>query len=204
MKSLKYLSLSVPLLLVVALPAALAADDTAEKLGETPWYPLKTNMVWTYKIGDQKFKIKADKEEKGDKMTTMKVIMLDESGKQLSWENIQITKDGVYRVSFEGHKAEPPVKILALPPKDGEKWEVSSTIDKEKLSGTFKMGEDKELKIGDKKYETFYTESDNLDANGMKVKFKTYFAKDVGMVKQEITLGSQTVVIELEKYEESK
>ena len=66
------------------------------------------------------------------------------------------------------------------------------------------MGEAKGVKVPSGEYDTFFTESDDLDANGMKVKFKTYFAKGVGMVKQEITIGSQVVVIELEKYEEGK
>jgi hypothetical protein len=206
MKSLKYLALSVPFVLVALLPAALGADDKPEKMEDTPWYPLKANSVWSYKLGDNtKFKLKAEKEEKFENKTpSVRVVMLGEGDKQMSFEHIQVTKDGVYRLGFEGNKAEPPVKFLELPPKDGDKWEVKSTIGKEKLSGTFKMGEAKGVKVPAGEYDTFYTESDDLDANGMKVKFKTYFAKGVGMVKQEITIGSQVVVIELEKYEEGK
>jgi hypothetical protein len=66
------------------------------------------------------------------------------------------------------------------------------------------MGEEKDVKVGDKKYDTWYTECEDLDANGMKGKFKTYFAKGIGMVKQEISVGGQDVTIELEKYEEAK
>jgi hypothetical protein len=128
--------------------------------------------------------------------------MLSDDGKQtLSFENIQVTKDGVYRLAFEGNKADPPVKFLALPPKDGDSWKVDSKIGKETLKGTFKMGKADKLKVGDKEYDTVYTESDDLDANGMKVTFKTYFAKGVGMVKQEIKIGQQEVVIELVNFE---
>jgi len=46
--------------------------------------------------------------------------------------------------------------------------------------------------------------SDNLDANGQKISFKYYFAKDVGMIKQTIKIQTQEVVIELEKFDAGK
>ncbi len=130
--------------------------------------------------------------------------MLGDGDKEQSYENITVKKDGVYRLSFESNKAEPPVKFLTLPPKDGESWKIDSKIGKETLKGTFKIGEDKKVKVPAGEYETIYTTSDDLDANGMKVTFKTYFAKKVGMVKQVIKIGPQEVVIELEKFEEGK
>ena len=204
MTSLKYLALTVPFLLVALLPA-FAADDKPEKMEESEYYPLKANSVWHYKIGDnKKFRLKALKEEQYEGKPSVRVVMLEEGDKEQSYENIQVKKDGVYRLGFESNKAEPPVKFLALPPKDGESWKIDSKIGKETLKGTFKMGEEKKLKVGDKEYDAVYTESDDLDANGMKVKFKTYFAKGVGMVKQEITVNGQVVTIELEKFEEGK
>jgi hypothetical protein len=213
MKSLKFLSLSVPFLLVALLPA-LAADkpdkpddktDKTEKMEDTDYYPLKANSVWSYKLGDNtKFRLKAIKEEQYEGKPSVRVEMIGEGDKQLSYENIQVKKDGVYRLGFEGNKADPPVKFMALPAKSGEEWKVDSKIGKETLKGTFKTGKEEKVKVPAGEYDTVYTESDDLDANGMKVKFKTYFAKGVGMVKQEITIGATTVTIELEKYEEGK
>lgn len=204
MKSFKYLALTVPFLLVMLLPA-FAADDKPEKMEESEYYPLKANTVWHYKIGDnKKFRLKALKEEQYEGKPSVRVVMLEEADKEQSYENIQVKKDGVYRLGFESNKAEPPVKFLALPPKDGESWKVDSKIGKETLKGTFKEGEEKKVKVPAGEYDTVFTESDDLDANGMKVKFKTYFAKGVGMVKQVISVNGQDVVIELEKYEEAK
>jgi hypothetical protein len=202
MKSLKHLSLSIPFLLMAALPAALA-DEPTEKMGETEYYPLKLNSVWHYKIGENKFTLKATKEEKVDGKPSVRVEMIGEGDKPITFENIQVTKDGVYRLGFEGINANPPVKFMELPPKAGAKWEVKSTIGKETLKGTFKMGEEK-VKVPAGDFDTFYTESDDLDANGMKTSFKQYFAKGVGMVKQVIKINNQEIVIELEKYEPAK
>ena len=203
MKSLKHLSLSISFLLVAVLPAALA-DEPSDKMGESDYYPLKVNSVWHYKIGENKFTLKATKEEKVDgKTPSVRVEMVGEGDKPITFENIQITKDGIYRLGFEGNNANPPVKILALPAKAGDKWEVKSTIGKESLKGTFKTGEEK-VKVPAGDYDTIYTECDDLDANGMKASFKQYFAKGVGMVKEVIKINNQEVVIELEKYEPAK
>jgi hypothetical protein len=40
-----------------------------------------------------------------------------------------------------------------------------------------------------------------MDANGQKIGFTYYFARDVGMIKQTIKIQTQEVVIELEKFE---
>ncbi len=42
---------------------------------------------------------------------------------------------------------------------------------------------------------------DDLEANGARYSFATYYAKDKGMVKQVSEAGGLKVVIELEKYE---
>ncbi len=174
-------------------------DSTA---GE--YYPLQVGNTWTYALGDNKFVMKVVAFEQVGGLRCAKVEMQDGAGKALSYEHIAVQKDGIYRVSFEGHQAEPPVKILPQPAAVGTQWQVRSTIAKEKMSGTFKCGRQAQLKVGDKVYDTLYTESDDLDANGLKAKFKSYYARNVGMVKQTITIGAQEVVIELEKFEPGK
>jgi hypothetical protein len=95
--------------------------------------------------------------------------------------------------------------FLKLPPKKDETWEVEAKIGAEKLKGTFKSGEvseDVKVPAGIYKKENVVTSgSDNLDANGQKISFTYFFAKDVGMIKQTIKIMTQEVVIELEKYE---
>src|SRR5437016_102592 len=75
MKRWHYLSLAVPALLVALMPAALAADEKTE---ESDYYPLKLNSVWHYKVGDQKFRMKAVKSEDIGGKPTVRVEMLGE------------------------------------------------------------------------------------------------------------------------------
>jgi hypothetical protein len=195
-------ALVLPLLLVLA-PAARAADDL-KMAAESPYYPLKVGNTWYYKIGDTKFEMKVTKLEKVDDQTVARIEM-SVGGKPQAVEKVGVKDDGLYRYMFEDKKADPPVRFLKLPPKKDETWEVKSTIGAEKLAGTFKSGEVDELKVPAGTYKNVVTSSsDNLDANGTKISFTYYFAKDVGMIKQTITIQQQQVVIELEKFEAGK
>jgi hypothetical protein len=203
---MKYLScvlLALPLALVVG-PAAHA------QMAETPYYPLKIGTKWTYKIGETHFTLTVTKHEEvesegGKKQLCARIEMAGNDGKVQAVEHVAVKEDGVYRYMFENKKAEPPVKFLKLPPMKGDTWDVTAKIGAEKLSGTFKIGEvadDVKVPAGTYKKENVVTSgSDNLDANGQKISFTYYFAKDVGMIKQTIKIMTQEVIIELEKYE---
>jgi hypothetical protein len=200
---MKYLSsalVALPLALALATPAR-AADD---KPMETPYYPLKVGNTWYYKIGDTKFTMKVAKYEEIEKQLCARVEM-SVGDKVQAVEHVAVKDDGVYRFAFENKNAVPPVKFLKLPVKKDETWEVKSTIGAEKLAGTFKSGILDEVKVAAGAYKDVYTSaSDNLDANGTKINFTYYFAKDVGMIKQTIKIAGQEVVIELEKFDAAK
>jgi hypothetical protein len=199
MKYLSFALLAVPLALVVG--PARAAD---EKLAESPYYPLKVGNAWTYKIGDTKFVLKVAKFEEKNKQLCARIEM-SVNDKVQAVEHVAVKDDGVYRYAFENKEADPPVKFLKLPPKKDETWDVKSTIGAEKLSGTFKIGEMDKLTVSGKDYPNVITSSsENLDANGQKITFTYYFAKDVGMIKQTIKISGQEVVIDLEKFEPGK
>jgi hypothetical protein len=199
---MEYLSgaaFALPLLLVLG-PAAHAADKE-----QTPYFPLKVGDSWDYRMGDSKFTLKVAKFEDVDKQSCARVEMTV-GGKLTSYDLIAVKADGVYRFASEGNKADPPVCFLKLPPKKDETWKVESSVaGMGKLTGTFKSGEVDELKVGDKKYEKVITvSSDDLVAGGQKISVTYYFAKDVGMVKQTLSVNGQQVVIELDKFEPAK
>jgi hypothetical protein len=168
---------------------------------------MQDGNTWTYKVGDKKFKLRIAKHEKVGDVNCARVEMLEEDAVKSS-ELIGVTDKGVCRFKFEDKDAAPPILFLKLPPKSGETWKVDSTVGKtdkapgETLKGTFKLGEEKEVAVPAGKYANVVTSgSEDLDANGQKIGFTYYFAKDVGMVKQVIDLGGQKVTIELEKFE---
>jgi hypothetical protein len=204
MKWLPCALLALPL--VLATPA-VRADD---KLEETPYYPLQVGTTWHYKVGDGKFIMKVTKHEMVGKELCARIVV-QRDGQDSPGEDIAVKKDGVYRYSFNNLKPTMPVLILKLPPKKGDTWTVDVKTGANEDSGTVKgkfiAGEEKiKIKLMGKEseVETVTASSDDLEADGLRIKCKCYFAKDLGMVKQEIDVANQKIVIELEKFEAGK
>jgi hypothetical protein len=189
------------LALALAPPAAAAR---AEDLASSPYYPLKVGSAWTYKAGDGgKFTMKVAKVEKVGDVNAARVEVVKD-GKVESSELVAVRDDGVYRYQFENKKADPPIRFLKLPPKKDDAWKVESKSDGELIKGTFKMGEEDNVKVAAGTYKCVTVACDDLDAVGVKLKATYYFAENVGMVKQVIEAAGVTTVIELEKYEPAK
>lgn len=192
--------------LVLAFALTTFAVPAEEDFKDTPYYPMQIGATWTYKSGDSHFTLKVTKHEKIGTTTCARVESMQD-GKAVGSEDVFLREDGVCRLASGDKLVDPPVLILKLPPtKNDQSWGVDSKADtragaKESLKGTFTEHDGEEVTIADKKYTTVAVSCENLDANGAKYSFKTYYAKDVGMVKQEIEAGGLKVVIELEKYE---
>jgi hypothetical protein len=203
-RRLSYLTLALPLLLAFS-SSGRTADDKAP---ETPYFPLKVGDSWTYKMGDTRYTRKVAKFEDVDKQPCA-LIQTMVGNRMASSERVAVKADGVYRYTSDDNKDtkyDPPLCFLKLPVKTGESWKVESSVaGAGKVVGTFKTGEVAELKVGDKKYEKVVTvSSDDYDAGGTKIKLTYYFAKDVGIVKQTVSVEGQEVVMELEKFEAGK
>jgi hypothetical protein len=188
-----------------------AKDKAAEGPKQTPYYPLGLGAMWYYKIGENRYTLKVAKYEKIGDLTCARVEMtVGEDSKVASVEHIGVTAEGVVRAAFDDKSAVPPVLFLKLPPKKGEKWKVDSVVGKtdkvpgEKVSGEFVAGEEAKVAVPAGTYDCVTVSAQDFDANGMKLNFVYYFAKDYGMIKQVIEVAGQKVVIELEKYEAGK
>ena len=170
----------------------------------TPYFPLAVGSKWFYKCGENRFRLEVVKFE--DVGTTKCArVELFVNNKSEAAEHIAVTKDAVMRFSFDGKKAEPPISFLKLPVKDKETWKVESKVDGHPLKGSFTSGTEADVKVPAGTYpKTITVTGTDLEANGVKLTLKYYFAENVGMVKQVIDIAGQKIVIELEKYEPAK
>ncbi len=190
------------LLLVMA--GSLAAED---KLAETPYYPLHVGTTWHYKAGDGKFTVRVAKHEKvGETLCARLDVTRD--GKTVGSQHLAVTAEGVYchdqttaRNATQAPK--PPILVLKLPPKKGEGWKVDSKGDGKTFRGAFQIGEE-EIKVPAGTYKAIRVTSQELEVNGLKPVITTYYARNVGMVKQVIQESNITLEIELEKFEAGK
>jgi hypothetical protein len=195
---MKWLS-GVSLALALALTAsALAADEPKN----SPYYPMADGTTWTYKAGDSKFTVKVTKHEVVQTSNCARFETIQD-GKPIASEDIFVKDGSIYRLRSDDKLIDPPVLVLKQPAKPGDVWNINSqTETKTALKGTFKYGEEQIKVAGEKDPVPAVTvQCDDLEANGAKYSFTTYYAKDIGMVKQVIKAGGLEINIELEKYE---
>jgi hypothetical protein len=197
MKKLVYALLITTFLLAIV---ARAGDD---KVQETPYYPLKIGNTWNYKAGQISVSATITKYERvGDQLCAR--IESSTGGKVVATEDVAVKPDGVYRCAYAENKVEPPLLFLKLPAAKDQTWQVGSNTAGQKISGTFTSGMEDKVTVAAGTYENVYTCSGDCDANGVKINFKYFFAKDVGMIKQIVKLPTQEITLELQKFEAAK
>jgi hypothetical protein len=213
MKPILRVLLGCPLLVLAA--AEMAAQD---KLREASYYPLNVGTTWHYRSGESKFTIRVVRHEKVGE-TLCAVLETKRDGKVVGSEHLAVTGDGVYRHTLTVQRSQadpndktktvkvpvqqtlkPPMLVLKLPPKVGESWKVDSKADGKTFRGGFQVGE-QEITVPAGTYKTIRIASQDLEVNALKPRITTFFAANVGMVKQIIEVGDAKIEIELEKFE---
>jgi hypothetical protein len=202
-------------LLVLPLCLAVPASGAEDKMPETPWYPLRPGTTWHYRAGDSKFQMRvaAGTEKIGD-LRCARVEMIKD-GKVGATEYIGVSADGVYRCRVQIGSPEqskenpnltetphPPILLFRMPPKKEESFTVDSRVEPagKVFKGTFKIGEET-IKVGDKEYRCVVVAGQDLEGDGLKPSLTTWYAENVGMVKQVVAVADQKIEIELENFE---
>lgn len=187
--------------LALSLVVVLAGRAQDEKLATSPYFPLEVGAVYNYRAGDAAFQYKVARIEKVGKTKGARIDLVI-ANRVVSYEHVAVTKDGaVQRLAFEGKELQSPITVLPADLKEGAEWSVDSKVGGEALTGKFVLSKLKEkVKAGGKEYEAVVVAGKDLKANGAPVGLKYYFAKGVGMVKQELEVAGNKVVFELTSY----
>jgi hypothetical protein len=167
----------------------------ADEPKEPNYYPLKKGNTWTYKI------------QGGPNTILVRVVNLEKDGALLETvveemvvpERIQVKEDGVYRTEVKMMKLDAPIKILKLPVKAGDSWEINN----ESVKGKFSVRAE-EVKVPDGKYKALVVEGKDFEINGRKMNLSTWYVDKVGIVKISSSLDGVEFVLELEKFVEGK
>src|SRR5437763_13598681 len=92
-----------------------------EKVKSSDYYPLRIGTTWAYTVNGQTISVKVAKHEKYNGALCA-LLETSAHGKVIASEHVSVGKDGVYRHSMAGHKADPAVRFIKLPVKQGEIW----------------------------------------------------------------------------------
>jgi hypothetical protein len=199
-------------LALLALTLGFVPTRAEDKQSESPWFPMKVGTAWDYQAGiGSKCHLEIKAHEKiGDALTARLELIKD--GAVQAVENVGLTPQGICRFQFALKKGDqaiteipkPPVLILKLPPKKGESFTVDSKAGGKTYKGTFKIDEDTITVPAGGPYKTIRVTSQELEADGLKPTVTTWYAENIGIVKQTITEGGQTINLELEKFTPGK
>jgi hypothetical protein len=198
-------------LALLALGTALTAGRAQDKVADSPWYPLAVGTTWSYKAGPERYEMRVAKREKVGNTLTARIEMV-KNGKVTAVEHIGLTDKGVCRFGLTLMKGDepqteapvPPVLLLKVPPRKGDSFTVDSSSGTKSYKGTFKIDEESVTVPAGTYKAAIRVTSKDLEADGLKPTVSSWYAEGVGMVKQVITEGSQTITIELEKFTPAK
>jgi hypothetical protein len=180
--------------------AALAQPPAAT----TDYFPLKAKSSWVYKVSDKTVEVKVAGTEKFNNEDCTKLETYVD-GKVQASELVVVKADGVYRVKVKDDKVEPAVKILKLPVKKDDSWDVDFKIGSSTVKGKFKVTEDKvKVKTEAGEFEAVVVDGPELDIAGTKSKVKYWFVAGKGIVKLEYEIQGNKAELELKTYTEPK
>jgi hypothetical protein len=200
---------------------------SAQEKGPPPprndFYPLHAGAKWTYSVPHTKgafkdievvverlepvrrkqraanlgefldsFHIKTISEDlPGDKTSNDRPLGV----KMVLSEQLLVSEDGVFRMRSAGKDIEPPAKLLKAPGDPKLTWNVDSESETVKLKGTFTAETfDADL---DQKRPVIKVSCRNFQIGNRTMDVDYWFAKDIGIVKQRVSLSVSLGSIEL-------
>jgi hypothetical protein len=188
-------------------------------------YPIATGFRWVYRVTDRKapkmpegaaktpatvvvtaggkqlFSVKRNKQDEPNENVVGFDLQVLGGGKTLQ-EQVLVDRDGVYRVSGAGKSIVPPLRILKANAKKGESWTCDSQSENANMKGEFVILDDAEVvQVPAGSFKTVLVRSRDFMVGAQPLQIATWYAPNIGMVKQHIQTGNHEVVLELEKYE---
>ena len=102
---------------------------------------------------------------------------------------------GVFRVKVKDDKIDPPVKILSIPPKKGDSWEIKSKVGTQLVTGKFVTKEiNEKVTVPKGTFEAVFVEGVDFDVAGTKTTLKVWFVKGIGIAKADVQDSRKRIV----------
>lgn len=168
----------------------------------TPYYPLAVGSEWVYQGPLETQTMRVAKHETVG--TTPSALVQTFLNATLSSEqNVAVNDRGVFVVALGGKKLSQPLPLLPLPPTEGKTWSYRFTDLGVSTRHVHQLGRD-HVRVPAGEFDCVTVQGDVYEGQRRQKSFIQWLAADVGMVKQRIKVGSQTLVYELVKYTPGK
>jgi hypothetical protein len=194
---------------VVVILATLSCRGQEAKSPDKPadYYPLKVGNKWHYlvELGNGRkvvFLYQIVKIENVDGKRRARVEMVV-NGEVKGTEHIGVDGAGVFRYRINEQPISPPACLLKYPVKEGETWTTETKVGDQPVTMSAKTGIHEEVQVPAGKYRAISVKTDRTE-NGIPVRVTSWFAPDVGMIKQLVEMRAGNIKMELLKLEPGK
>jgi hypothetical protein len=171
------------------------------------YYPLKAGAKWTYVVdaGDGQKTRLTNQLAKFETIDGKPLARLETTigGAVAATEHISSSPNGVFRHRYNDLGVTPALCILKYPFKEGESWQVEPMIGPQKLKMTIKSLRREELTVPSGKYKVVSV-SVETNVNGVRIYATSWYAPDIGVVRQDTDIGQKKIKLELVKFEPGK
>jgi hypothetical protein len=204
---------------VIACAAPTFAQDKA-------FFPLEVGNRWIYRVTDpkappgqadakRKAVIEVERQEvytekKKDKgIETTKdytgFILKMTSGGKSTLDHVVVLPNGLNRVHVAETPINPPMLFFKYGTNPGDSWTLDSVSGNKSLKGTFTIKADTvTVPYRKERLSTWMVSFHNNKQGDERSEVDTWFAPEIGIVKQRIKGQNQEVLMELEKFEKAK
>jgi hypothetical protein len=191
--------------IAIALPGGAQAAPPEKKLLD--YYPLTPGTKWTYDVdpgNGRKIRLTNQiariETIDGKSLARLETVI---NGRVAMTQHLLSTSEGVLRCRLGEADVSPPLCILKYPFKEGETWQAEQVIGHEQSKMSFKSGRHDELTLTAAKYEAISVVCE-INMDGARLKNTSWYAPDVGLVRDTRDLGNKTITMDLVTFEAGK
>jgi hypothetical protein len=165
------------------------------------YLPLKVGNVWRYRHNGSEVVATIAAEETVGGVRAARLEMRA-NGQPVSHEHLLRRADGYYRAATNGVAFGETIKILGLPPRNGDHWGLSVKVGESKADGEVNVTEE-DVTVPAGRYKTYHVSMVIKDGQNTVIA-ENWYAKGVGSVKQRVQSGGTELLFELERFEPAR
>lgn len=191
------------LFLSAVVVVTVAACSNPEKIEESAYYPVGVGSTWTYSVPQsdakqtkQIFVTHVAAHEKISGVMCARIESMS-GGQIVGTDHISVTKNAIYRYTLNDDEASSPIQLLKLPPNNDE-WTIDSRCKNGDFSGKASVKQES-VTVPAGTYQAQVVKS-SIKMIGQNITSTSYFVKDVGLAKIQLTAVGSTANLELESF----
>lgn len=173
--------------------SATPVPKDAAKPEPEPYFATTVGTTWEYQGGkDVLVDVVTEVEKRGGTLQVTVGRAVD--GKVANHRVYEVSRDSLHWVEASTGPLDPPLLLLRLPAKAGDKWDVDSKKNGVKFTGSVTVMGNEKLVVPAGTFETVRVEFAFVEGTDPEMKTTYWYAQNVGIVKRSTKGGGEVVL----------